>query len=234
MSAYLIADLVFVLLGVLIIWRCAKNGFLKCLFKFVRTILAIVLAYLLVGPVAPIVAENFIQEPVYDWVYEKTNGIYMDAEESLDASSIVDDLPDFIVTDELTDKLDNMEGAGEELVAVASEAISEPIVAILSNVVAFVALFILLFILLSIAVALLNSLLNRITLFHVANTILGWVWGIAVAGILWILISTIMSVFFVDFPIYQNTIVIKFLGEANLLETLGILDLIKELLASVF
>ena len=234
MSAHLIADVVFVLLGALIIWRCASNGFIKCLFKFVRTILAIVLAYLLVGPVAPIVAENFIEEPVYNLIYEKINGIYMDAEESFESSNVVDRLPDFLLTEDLEDKLDNMDEAGEELVVAISEEIAEPIVNISSNVISFVVLFVLLFILLSIVLALLNSLINRIKLIHLANTLLGLGWGVVVTLILWCLISTVMRVFFSDFSIYNDSIVIQFFGEANLLESLGLLDLGEELLESVF
>ena len=147
MSVHLIADILFVLLGALIIWRCASNGFVKCLFKFVRTVLSIVLAYLLVSPVAPIIAEKFIHDPVYDYVYDKINGIYMEAEESLETSNIVEQFPDFLITEELEDKLENMDEAGEELVLSVSEEITAPIVKIVSSVIAFVLLFILIFIL---------------------------------------------------------------------------------------
>ena len=234
MSVHLIADILFVLLGALIIWRCASNGFVKCLFKFVRTVLSIVLAYLLVSPVAPIIAEKFIHDPVYDYVYDKINGIYMEAEESLETSNIVEQFPDFLITEELEDKLENMDEAGEELVLSVSEEITAPIVKIVSSVIAFVLLFILIFILLSIVMALLNSLINKIKLIHLANTLLGLAWGILVAVILWCLISTVMNLLFSDLAIYEESVVIKFFGESNLLDHLGILELGEDLLHSVF
>ena len=60
----LILDIVFVLIGVLIIWRCARNGFIKCLFKLIRTALALFLASLLVAPVAPVAPAAPKAEPV--------------------------------------------------------------------------------------------------------------------------------------------------------------------------
>ncbi|MBE6627934.1 MAG: hypothetical protein E7629_03315 [Ruminococcaceae bacterium] len=228
----IIVELIFVLLGVFNIWRCARNGFIKCLFKFVRTILALTLAYFLVAPVAPIVAENFIEEPIYNYVHEEVSSLYESAGESLNVDDLIKDLPEVLQTEELKEKLNEVDASGDELIEEISKEISAPIVSIASSVIAFVALFIILFILLSIVMALLNALISKIKLFHLANTILGLVWGILIALILWTVISTLIRIF--DFGIYEDTVVIKFFAEADLLEKLGILELGENLLTSIF
>lgn len=234
MDFYWIADLVFVLIGVLIIWRCAYNGFIKCLFKFVRTALALVLAYFLVAPVAPVIAENFIEEPVYDLVFEKIDGIYSDAEESIDMESVVDKLPGFLVNEDTEEKLNELDSTGDELVVAVSEEITAPIVKIISCVLAFVISFILLFIVLSIILALLNSLICKIKLINTVNTVLGLIWGLVIAVILWTVVSSLMKGLFGGFDIYDSTIIIQFVGDLNLFEKLGVGELLANLLTSIF
>lgn len=234
MTTQLIADLLFVLIGVFIIWRCASNGFIKCLFKFVRTILALVLAYLLVAPVAPLIAENFIEEPVYNAVFEKVDEIYANAEESVDVDSLMEKLPDVLKTEDLEEKLADIDASGEALVEEVSATISAPLVTISSSVIAFVLLFLLLFILLSIAMAILNSLIERIKLIHLVNTLLGLAWGALVALILWTIVSALLKVLLGGMPLYEESVVIKFFAEADLLNNLGIIDFAEDLLASFF
>lgn len=234
MDFYWIADLVFVLIGALIIWRCAHNGFIKCLFKFVRTALALVLAYFLVAPVAPVIAENFIEEPVYDFVFEKIDGIYSDAEESIDMESVVDKFPGFLVNEDTEEKLNELDSTGDELVVAVSEEITAPIVKIISCVLAFVISFILLFIVLSIILALLNSLICKIKLINTVNTVLGLIWGLVIAVILWTVVSSLMKGLFGGFDIYDSTIIIQFVGDLNLFEKLGVGELLANLLTSIF
>lgn len=226
----LIVDVIFVLIGALIIWRCAKNGFIKCLFKMVRTALALTLAYFLVAPVAPIVAENFIEEPVYDYIHGEVSAIYENAEEDLAIDELINSLPDVLKTEEMEEELNDIDASGDELVEAISEEISEPVVTVVSSVISFLVLFIILMIVLSILMALLNSLIEKITIIHLANTILGLVWGIVVALIVWTLLAVLCGLFF-D---YENTVAIKFFIETNVLEKIGLLDLIEKLLSSIF
>ena len=219
---HLIADLIFVLLGAFIIWRCVHNGFIKCLFKFARTLLAILIAWLLVNPIAPIIGEKFIEEPVYDFVFDKINAVYLEAEDSFDAEKVIEDLPSFLTAGDVEEKLNDLEGDGEELVASISEEITEPIVTIISSVIAFVVLFIVAFILLSIALHLLNALIDKIKFIHLANKILGGVWGLLIACVLWFFIASVMEIFLSDFSIYSDSVVIKFFGNFELLKALGI------------
>ena len=234
MDFFWIADLVFVLIGALIIWRCAYNGFIKCFFKLLRTALALVLAYFLVAPVAPIIAENFIEDPIYDFVFDKVDGIYSNAEEKVDIDALVDKLPDFFINEGTEEKLNELDSTGDELIAAVSEEISQPVVNVVSSVLAFVVSFILLFIVLSIILALLNSLINKIKLIHTVNTILGLIWGLVIALILWIVISGLMKLLFSGVDIYDETIIIQFVGDLNLPEKVGILDWIAGLIPSIF
>ena len=234
MEFYWIADLVFVLLGLLIIWRCAYNGFIKCFFKFLRTALALVLAYFLVAPVAPVIAENFIEEPVYNYVFSKVDAVYSDAEEAIDISAVVERFPDFLVNDATEEKLMSLENSGDALVASVSEEISAPIINIVSCVLAFVVSFIVLFIVLSIVLALLNSLIKKIKLVKTANTILGLIWGAIVAVVLWTVVSLLMKLLFEGVAIYDSTVIIQFVGEFNLPEKVGLWDALAGLLSSIF
>lgn len=228
----IVVEAIFVLLGVFIIWRCAHNGFIKCLFKFVRTILALTLAYFLVTPVAPIIAENFIEEPVYDYIHEEVSSLYENAGENLNVEELIENLPDVMQTEDMEEKLNDINASGDELIEEVSKEISEPIVSIASSVIAFVVLFIVLFILLSIVMALLNSLISKIRLFHMANTILGLVWGLLIALIIWTILSTLIRIF--GFGFYEDTVAIKFFAEADLLENLGLIELGEDLLTSIF
>ena len=224
----LILDIVFVLIGVLIIWRCARNGFIKCLFKLVRTALALFLASLLVAPVAPVIAENFIEEPIYNYIHGEINALYENAEEELEIEELVNSIPEFLRTEDLEEKLEDLDGSGEELVESVSKTISDPVVEIVSTVIAFVVLFILFMIVLSILMALLNSLIEKIAIIHLVNTLLGLVWGVLVALIIWTLFAGVCGMFF-D---YESTVAIKFFVETNVLEKLGLLDLLEELISS--
>ncbi len=228
MAVTLIADLIFVLIGALIIWRCVSNGFIKCLFKFVRTLLAVAIAWLLIGPVAPFIGEKFIEEPVYDFVYDKIDEVYQDTAGSFDASTALEEFPEYLATDDIKEKLEDMDGSGEELVASISEELSAPVISIISSVIAFVAVFILAFIGLTIALFFLNALIEKIKFIRLANKILGGVWGLAVACVFWFFIASGMNLFMPSSDLYANSYVIKFFGDIHLIEKLGITENIAE------
>ena len=119
----IIVEVVFVLIGALIIWRCARNGFIKCLFKLIRTALALTLAYLLVAPVAPIIAENFIEEPINDYVHGEISALYENAEQDLEIEELIESLPDVLKTEEMEEKLNEIDASGDELVEDHAERI---------------------------------------------------------------------------------------------------------------
>ena len=226
----LIVDIIFVLIGAIIIWRCARNGFIKCLFKLIRTALALFLASLLVAPVAPVIAENFIEEPIYNYIHGEVNAIYESAEDDLAIEELVNSLPDILKTEDLEEDLEEIDASGEELVESISKEISDPVVELASSAIAFLALFIIFMIVLSILMALLNSLIEKITIIHLANTILGLVWGVLIALIVWTLLAVVLALFF-D---YENTVAVKFFIETNVLEKIGLWDLLEELISSAF
>ncbi|MBQ8431946.1 MAG: CvpA family protein [Clostridia bacterium] len=231
---FIIPDLIFVLIGVFIIWRTAKRGFLKSVLKFARFILAFIAASILGKPVSAFLYENFINQPVYDAVFKKVQEIYQSAAGEFSAQSVLNKLPGFLINEEMEQNLAQLEGTGEDLVVNLSQTIATPLASVISNVVAYALVFIVAFLVLILVIRLLDAIVNSIPLLNFANHLLGAAWGVIVAGVILFIAASIVKAFWSTADFYQQSTVIRFVGESGWLEAMHFLDIGKQFITTIF
>ena len=220
-----IVDLIFLLVGVAIVLLCAKRGFLKSAIHFLRTVLAFVLTYFLGGKLAQLLSDKWILHSVQDFVYDRINGIYQNTAGQLDAQAVIDSLPSYLMTEEMQEKLHAAQGSGEELVLKMTNSVSQPIASFFSNILGYIGVFILAVIGLWIAAAILDKVVSHIKFLNSANTLLGAVLGLLITVTVWLAAASLMKVFFADSYVYNESVLVKFLGDGGLLKGLRFLDI---------
>ena len=182
----MILDVVFVLIAAIFIAIGVKRGFIKSLIQSAQFLLAIVITYF-VGPITSgFVKDQFIFQPVYDWL----NSV---------GTSVVETLPAFLRPDEAA--------VGEEIYPIA-DSVSGAI----SNIIGYIVTFILAIILLTVVAWLLTKLTDKITLFGTANRILGGVFGALMGVIVLFVAAAIIKYLDVEGTIYPQTFIVQFLG----------------------
>ena len=154
----LAVDLILVAVAVFLIILCAKRGLIKSVIHFAKFILAFLLAYLLGSAMGGWLCNSFVYEPVYDTVYERIDAIYKDSTKGLDAESVMEELPSFVLTEDVKAKLESAEGDGEALVATMTESVARPIAELISNILGYILVFVLAFIGLAILAAILSKI----------------------------------------------------------------------------
>ena len=230
----IILDIILLLIGAFVIWRGYKNGFVKLILKFFRMIIAIAIAIALSGPVGALISEKFVYDPVYDAVHEKMENTYENSLNSVegqykeqmnnygsnysdysdyknelnnyseeDFNSAADELPDFLKDLDLD--MDDLSGNPETAVEEISQKIAEPIAGLISKFIAIVVVYIIAFILLTIAIHFLNALISKFKMIDRINKILGLVWGILTALVIWIIVGAILNLLFGDISIISRT-----------------------------
>ena len=219
-----IFDLLFVLIAAVLIFACAKRGFIKSIIHFFKTLLAFVAAYLFGGQLAAFLCDHWIGGAVRGFVYGKIDAIYQGAAGSLDADAVIESMPSFLITEEVQAQLHAAQGSGEMLVNSMTDSISAPIASLFSNVLGYLLTFVIALIVLWIAAALLTKLVEHISLLHTLNVVLGCVLGLLIAVTVLLVLSSIIKFFFADSALYTESVVVKFFGESFLLKTLRFLD----------
>ena len=219
-----IADLIFLIVGVVIVLICAKRGFLKSAIHFLKTVLAFVIAYFWGGKLAQFLSERWIFGSVYNFVYDKINGIYQSTAGQMDAQAVIDSLPSFLMTEEMQAKIHAAQGSGEELVFEMTNSVSQPIASLFSNILGYIGVFILALIGLWILAAVLDKVVSHFDVLHSLNTLLGAVLGLLIAFTVLLATASLMKVFFANSYVYTESILVKFLGDGGLLSGLKFLD----------
>lgn len=221
---HVIADAIFLIIGLLIVWLCAKRGFIKTVIHFSKTLLAFVAAYFLGGPVSNLICEKWLGNAVHGFVYNKINGAYQAAADSFDAQSAISSLPNFLMTEEMKAKLYAAEGNGEELVNSMTDSVSSPIASLFSNIIGYLAVFLIALVGLWILAAVLTKLIEHIKLFNTINTVLGCIFGVLLASVILFIAASILKVFLAESAIYTKSVIVKFFGESPLLQVIKFLN----------
>lgn len=227
MSYSIVLDIVFALIGIIFIAVGIKKGFIKSLIQSAKLLLAIVAAYFLGSQVGLILKEKFIFKPVYDFVFDKVNGLYLDATASLNPEEVIASFPKFLMNDELKNQITNAtsEESGAALVESVSTSIADPVSGFFANVLGYVLVFVVALIVLSIAAWLLTKLTDKIGFLGTANRILGGVWGALMGAIVLFMIASVIKLIGAGDPLYTNTVIVKFFGDSALLEAIKILNI---------
>ena len=227
MSYSIVLDIVFALIGIIFIAVGIKKGFIKSLIQSAKLLLSIVAAYFLGSQVGLILKDKFIFKPVYDFVFDKVNGLYLDATASLNAEEVIASFPKFLMNDELKNQITNAtsEESGAALVESVSTSIADPVSGFFANVLGYVLVFVVALIVLSIAAWLLTKLTDKIAFLGTANRILGGVWGALMGAIVLFMIASVIKLIGAGDPLYTNTVIVKFFGDSALLEAIKILNI---------
>ncbi len=234
MNSFNIFDIVLVVLAAVIIFVCGKRGFIKNVIRAARLILSIVAANLLGPKVAGWFVQNVFGSAIYNGVYGTLNGIYQDAAASLNVESAMEAVPAFLRTAEMEAALANATGSGEELVASMAQSIATPITNLVSNIVGYALVFVAAIILLGIAAKILDGVVSALPIVGTLNTVLGIIWGVLVAGIVLLAVSSVIKVFFANDPFYTESVVIRFFGDSAILEAIKIFDVGSALFKDLF
>ena len=219
-----IIDFIFVLVGLALIFTCAKRGLIKSAIHFCKTILAFVFAYLFGSKLGQLVCEKWISAPVHDWVYGKLEGLYANTAEGLNVESITAAFPDFVMSEEVKANLQSASGSGEQLLNDMTDAIATPAATVISNVIGYVGVFLISIVLLSLAALLLTKLVEHISFLNTVNTVLGGVLGLLIAVTVLFVAASAIKFVAGSTEWYTKSVIVKLFGDSKLLEGLKFLN----------
>lgn len=222
---HVIADILFLVVGVGLVLVCAKRGFLKSAIHFLKTVLAFVFAYLFGSKLGQFLCDKFIAAPVREWVYGRLEGLYTQAASSVNAEAIASEFPDFLLSDEIKANLSAAEGSGEELLNTMTDSIATPAATVISNILGYIGVFVISLFLLWVAAIVLTKLVERITFLHRINTALGALLGLLIAVTLLFVAASVIKFISAESELYTGSVIVKFFGDSALLEKLKFLNI---------
>ena len=217
MSIALILDILFVLVAALFIYVGVKKGFIKSLIQSTKLILTTIITYFLGSPVAAFIKENFVFQKVYDAWYARFNGMYQQANETLNIDEFratVETAPEFLLRPEK--KAEILESISEEsgaaLVESLSTSIANPIADVISNIIGYALTFVVVLVLLTIGAWLLTKIADRVAIIGTANRILGGVFGALLGTVILVVAAVVISFIDAEGAVYPDTVIVKLLG----------------------
>ena len=218
MSPSVILDILFVVVAAIFIAVGVKRGFIKSLIQSAKLILTIVATYFLGSPVAAFVKEKFVFQKVYDFWFEKVDGIYQQANSTLNIDEFretVESAPNFLLAPEKKAEIltSLSEENGAAMVETVSNSLAHPVADVISNIIGYALTFVVAFIVLTVVAWLLTKIADRFSIIGTANRILGGVFGAAVGVIVLMIIAVIVKFLDAEDAIYPDTVIVKLLGD---------------------
>ncbi len=232
MTQYIL-DIIFGVIVLVIVIRCAVRGLFKALMRFLRILIAAVAAYFFGGKVADVLAERFFATRIYNVVYNKIESMYQKAAESFDAQKILSAFPKFLLPESMREQISSMDETGEALVLSATDSLSGALTKIVSAVAGYVLVFFAALIVMVIVSAIIGAIMKRLAILGTTDHVLGAVLGVAEAWITLTILSTTLSFFFADAAFYTQSHIVKFLAETPVTKFFSFLDL-NSLLSKAF
>ena len=214
----LILDVLFVLVAAIFILVGVKRGFIKSLIQSAKMILTIVITYFMGSSVAAFLKDKFIFKPVYDFFYAEVDGIYQQANASLNTDALretVESTPDLLLAPEKKAEIlaSLSEESGTAMVESVTTDIANPVADVISNILGYALTFVLAFILLTVAAWLLTKIADRVAVIGTANRILGGVFGALIGTIVLMIVAVIVGFLDVEGTVYPQTAIVKLLGD---------------------
>ena len=237
MNISTIIDIALVVLTIILVIRYTAKGAVKSIFSFVKTFLAIGIAYFTRNQVAQLLDGLFMNNAITGWVY---NSLYASArgtgDSGIDFVQIYKDTPVFF-TNILTkfgidltgfdEMISALPYATDEQLSELAANIGSSISLLLSMIIGMVVVFILAIIVLTLIVNLLDKL-TKLPVLNFVNRLLGAVVGLlisltviwAVNGIFTLLITYVgpMAPETLNQSIIDNSVILRLLKETNLVE----------------
>ena len=216
-STALILDILFVLVVAIFVFVGVKRGFIKSLIQSAKFLLTIVIAYFVGSPVAAFLKDKFVFKSVYDFWYEKINGIYQEANASVNTEGLrntIETAPDFLLAPEKKAEIlaSFSEESGTAMVDSVTTSIANPIADGISNILGYALTFVVAFVLLTVVAWLLTKIADRVPFIGTANRILGGVFGALVGIIILTVVAVIIGFIDAEGAVYSNTAIVKLLG----------------------
>lgn len=177
----IVLDLIVVLVFFFSIFFGYKKGFIKGLMGLVSGLLALVIAFLLNGPVAGFVDSTFVYPATHAFVEEKITSSVPDGTEDDQLLSALKDAPE-----ELKDffrqvgfDMDSLSASqdGTPLIEHISRSIAQPVSRLISSVIAFIVLYLVALVMLRIVTVMLDGLF-RLPILRIPNKLLGALMGL--------------------------------------------------------
>lgn len=220
----LIADGIFLLIGILLVIIGAKRGFFLSVLKLFRMIIAVAMAYWFGGKLGAVLGDKVFFKVVRRFVLDKVNGIYNDLSAEFNVNALVEKFPKFFMTEHLQGELNAIDGNGEELVNALTDSITTSISSFLGKLLGSILIFVATLIVVGIVCRLIKKLRERKTVFSSMDTILGGALGFVFAWILLLLVGSLLKLFFSESAFYTQSVVVKFFAESSLLDSIHFLN----------
>lgn len=220
-----ILDIIFIVAGALIIFINAKRGLFLSLLKFCKLMLSISAAYLWGGALGKWIGSKLLYSPFRSLIYGKVNGVYLASTENFSAEAAQQAIPQFLLTDQVKEKLSSMEEGGEALVNSVTDSVAGGLSNVVGAVIGFVAVFLIAFLTLTVVYFLLKKLKKKFKLVGTVDTLFGALLGLVLTCILFFVASSIIKFFFGSTDTYTESVIVKFFGDATLLEGIRLFNI---------
>ena len=217
-------DIIMIIFAVVITLSYTFRGFLKSVIQLFKTVMAFLLAYWFGGRAGDLLCRRFIGTAVRNFVFDKVNGVYGGTVESVNLDTISSKLPSFMLTEQVKNEIAAAQGSGEQLINSITDSIATPAANTISGIVGYVLVFLVSLIVLSFLACFLTKLIERITLFKVANMLLGALFGALVAFLILCVFSSVIKALMGETDFYLSSKLMKFLGDSAFLEKIKFLD----------
>jgi len=235
-----IIDLALVILTIILVIRYTIKGAVKSILSFVKTFLAIGIAYFFRNPIGKLIDEMFMGNWVRGWVYSSLSASANGEEvQGIDFVALYEDTPTFftnILTKfgvDLTDlgsKIENIQHASDQQLTEIADNIGSSVSLMLSTILGMVIIFILSLIVLTVITNLLDKV-TKLPVLNFINRLLGAVIGLLISiTVIWAINGIItMLVTFVG-PMAPNTFNEDIINQSYILSMLkdtNLVELIK-------
>lgn len=203
MSASLILDIIFCVLTLVLIIRYTCKGAIKSLFSFFKTILAVVITFMLRNPVAAFIDKLFMRDASVNWVYNSLVATASGTEtDGINFVKLYKDTPSFFTNilskfgidlNGLDTALGNLQYASEGDIVELANNIGSSISNLLSMLLGMIVVFVLALLILTIVINLLDKV-SHLPGLNLANRLLGAVIGAAISLMTIVFISSIINI----------------------------------------
>ncbi len=226
---FLALDIIVVVIFGATLIHCIRKGFLVSVLNLLKSVLAVVAAYLFSPALAEFFKRSFLGEAITAPVRKRLDVMLTETAGRFDLEKLFDDKPKEFLDildrfgakiEEFADSYGANSQASEEYVARLAQDITAPVVDTVAYILAFVVLFLTALIALTIAIAVLSAVV-KLPLIKGVDKMLGTVLGLVSGLILAVVLSGLIKGGFESLAsvdpetfdgVIDKTVVVKFLG----------------------
>ncbi len=231
----IVIDILLIVIAVAAVIAGYKNGFVKTVLAFARSIVAAIVAYAFTPYLSSVIYNGFMLGKIADGI-EKTVGSLAKTSDGYNFAKLIEESPKVltqmlekygITVESLGTHVDGMSETGESAVRSVAEFISAPIANTISNVLAFIVIFAVAFVVLLIVSKLIELVFKAPVLKtadHIGGIVLGAVNALVILWVISIVVSygvTALGAVAPDWfgeTVVDNTFILKFFSKLNPLQ----------------